>query len=481
MSFFKTILKTCVLLLLILNSIKGFSQVYKDSIPPKMEWFANAKLGIFIHWGIYAVNGTSESWSFHNRGKSYPYYMNQIKGFKAENYNPEQWADLIKESGARYVVITTQHHDGVALWDTKQLTPNTLYNSQKGEPMRPGIKPLWNPKKPLSIPAQSPCKKDVISPFEKAIRARGLKFGAYYSLLDWSHNDYNGFFKDETRYQLKDDSVRWNRFLKFMHAQINEISNEFNPDLFWFDGDWEHSEEEWNAKKIASDIFKKNPNAILNGRLKTYGDYHTPEQNMPVTRPESATWELCMTSNDNWGWRPDDTLMKTSNQVIRTFAECLGMGGNLLIDIGPKSDGTITPEQTQLLKDLGRWTKKHAEAIYSTRQGLPAGHFYGPSTLSLDSQTLFLFITDVRKINDKETGNPQTNIMLKGLRNEVISAEVIGSNKPLKVVEMGKISWSSVPGTLFIDVPNNDLDEEVTVVKLKLKGSLSLYRGKGGF
>jgi alpha-L-fucosidase len=119
MSFFKTILKICIFFLLILNATKGFSQVYKDSIPPKMEWFANAKLGIFIHWGIYAVNGTSESWSFHNRGKSYPYYMNQIKGFKAENYNPEYWADLIKESGARYVVITTQHHDGVALWDTK--------------------------------------------------------------------------------------------------------------------------------------------------------------------------------------------------------------------------------------------------------------------------------------------------------------------------------------------------------------------------
>jgi alpha-L-fucosidase len=371
--------------------------IERDSIAPKMQWFADAKLGIFIHWGIYAVEGTSESWSFHSRNTTYPYYMGQLKGFTAEKYNPKAWAALIKESGAQYAVITTQHHDGVALWNTQQLTPNTPWSLGASEPLKLQKPSLWNAKLPLSVVAQSPAKRDVIAPFAEALREEGLKFGAYYSLLDWSHNDYPGFFKDQGRYKLAEDTVRWQRFLRFMHAQIGELSSQFHPDLFWFDGDWEHSNAGWNAPKIRKDILAANPNAIMNGRLQGYGDYATPEQNMPISRPmrmgldgkaHSTLWELCMTSNDNWGWRPNDTLMKTSNEVIRIFSECLGMGGNLLLDIGPKADGTITAEQTKLLRDLGRWTSKHAEAVYGSLAGLPGGHFYGPSTMSKDSTIL---------------------------------------------------------------------------------------------
>ncbi|MCA0428006.1 MAG: alpha-L-fucosidase [Bacteroidetes bacterium] len=456
------------------------SQVYQDSIPPKMEWFTDAKLGIFIHWGIYAVEGTSESWSFHNRRTTYPYYMGQMRGFKAQNYKPQEWADLIRESGARYAVITLQHHDGVALWNTRQLTPTTAHNLGADKPLIQPKKPLWNPKKPLSTIEQTPAGRDLITPFVAALRERGLKFGAYYSLLNWSHNDYNGFFKDYNRYKINEDTARWNRFLSYMHGQIREISSEFNPDLYWFDGDWEHTEEEWKADEIQHIIQSRNPAAIVNGRLKSFGDYHTPEQNMPVTRPSSKVWELCLTSNDNWGWRPNDTLMKSTNQIIRVFAECISMGGNLLLDIGPKQDGTITPEQTQLLKELGRWTRKHQEAIFGSREGLPYGHFHGPSTLSKDSTTLYLFLTDIKKVKE---GNTQTgiNLMLKGIRNKVVSAQVIGDNNQIPVTVMGKIDWSSVPGTLFLEIDPIQLDEEVTVVKVQLDGPIRLYRGKGGF
>ena len=492
--------------------------IERDSIAPKMQWFADAKLGIFIHWGIYAVEGTSESWSFHSRNTTYPYYMGQLKGFGAEKYDPKAWATLIKESGAQYAVITTQHHDGVALWDTKQLTPNTPWSLSANEPLKMQKPSLWNAKLPLSVVAQSPAKRDVIAPFASALREEGLKFGAYYSLLDWSHNDYPGFFNDQGRYKLAEDPMRWQRFLQFMHGQIGELSTQFHPDLFWFDGDWEHSNEEWNAPKIRRDILAANPNAIMNGRLQGYGDYATPEQNMPIERPtlvgldgkaHGTLWELCMTSNDNWGWRPNDTLMKTSNEVIRIFSECLGMGGNLLLDIGPKADGTITWEQTRLLKDLGRWTSKHAEAIYGSLAGLPAGHFYGPSTISKDSTILYLFLTQVqgidkddKYINEEEleeainevlgkvgddhieldgSSGLTCSVMVKGLRNEIVSAEVMGVEAKLKPKVVGKISWSSVPGTVFMEVPVDALDSDVTVLKLKLKGPLSLYRGAGGF
>ena len=492
--------------------------IERDSIAPKMQWFADAKLGIFIHWGIYAVEGTSESWSFHSRNTTYPYYMGQLKGFTAEKYNPKAWAALIKESGAQYAVITTQHHDGVALWNTQQLTPNTPWSLGASEPLKLQKPSLWNAKLPLSVVAQSPAKRDVIAPFAVALREEGLKFGAYYSLLDWSHNDYPGFFKDQGRYKLAEDTVRWQRFLRFMHAQIGELSTQFQPDLFWFDGDWEHSNAEWNAPKIRQDILTANPNAIMNGRLQGYGDYATPEQNMPISRPmrmgldgkaHSTLWELCMTSNDNWGWRPNDTLMKTSNEVIRIFSECLGMGGNLLLDIGPKADGSITAEQTKLLRDLGRWTSKHAEAIYGSLAGLPGGHFYGPSTMSKDSTILYLFLTQVQGVprDDKyleeealeeainevlgKAGEDaieidggsgmKCSLMVKGLRNEIVSAEVMGVEGKLNPKVVGKISWSSVPGTVFMEVPVDALDSDVTVLKLKLNGPLRLYNGAGGF
>ena len=489
-----------------------------DSIAPKMQWFADAKLGIFIHWGIYAVEGTSESWSFHSRQTTYPYYMSQLKGFGAEKCDPKAWAALIKESGAQYAVITTQHHDGVALWETKQLTPNTPWSLSSKEPLKVQKPALWNAKLPLSVVAQSPAKRDVIAPFASALREQGLKFGAYYSLLDWSHNDYPGFYNDQGRYKLAEDPIRWQRFLQFMHGQIGELSAQFHPDLFWFDGDWEHSNAEWNAPKIRQDILAANPNAIMNGRLQGYGDYATPEQNMPIAKPmlmgsdgklHNAPWELCLTSNDNWGWRPNDTMMKTSNEVIRIFAECLGMGGNLLLDIGPKADGTITAEQTKLLKDLGRWTSKHAEAIYGSLAGLPAGHFYGPSTISKDSTILYLFITQVqgmsrddKYIEEEEledainevlgksgedaieidgVAGMKCSVMVKGLRNEIESVQVLGTDFVIKPKVVGKISWSSVPGTVFMDVPFDALDEQVTVLKLKLKGPLRLYEGQGGF
>ncbi|OYU95946.1 MAG: alpha-L-fucosidase [Bacteroidetes bacterium B1(2017)] len=421
------------------------TQLKAQADTSKMAWFADAKLGIFIHWGIYAVDGTSESWAFHNKQVPYPKYMKQIEGFKAEKYDPTYWANLIEQSGARYTVITAKHHDGVALWDTKMNT--------------------------LSIPKKSPAKKDVLTPFVEAIRKKDIKLGIYYSLIDWSHPNYPQFLKDSVRYKATEDTLRWNRFRQFYQGQLAELNKAYKPDLYWFDGDWEHSAQEWQAAKVRASILASKPNTIINGRLQGYGDYETPEQNFPVSRPNLKYWELCMTTNDNWGYRQSDHNFKTPYQIISIFADCIGMGGNLLLDIGPKADGTIPDEQVNILTELGAWTKQHQEAIFGSIAGMPQGHFYGPSTLSKDSTCLYLFVSQTAA----------NNVYLKGLNNKIVSAEVLGTGISLEPKIVGKISWSHVPGLVYFEVPAAAQNKYISVIKLKLDKPLSLYRGKGGF
>ena len=420
------------------------SKIDPKTIEAKMQWFADAKLGIFIHAGIYSVNGVTESWSFHNKEVTYSDYMKQLKGFTLKNYDPAAWADLIKESGARYSVITTKHHDGVAMYDTKL--------------------------NKLSSVKATPAKKDMITPFFEELRKRDIKCGAYYSLIDWSDIDYPGFLKDSSRYKVANDYGRWNKFRNFFQGQIKEISETFNPDLWWFDGDWEHSAEEWESQKLRQIMFAKNPSTIINGRLRGYGDYDTPEQNFPVNRPEYNWWELCMTINDNWGYRPQDQNWKTPYEVITIFVDAVANGGNLLLDIGPKEDGTIPEPAVNVLKELGAWNKRNGEGIFNTVAGIGKGHYYGPTTLSKDSKTLYLFIH----------GKANGPLMIKGLKNKIESITALGTGVELKHKIVGKISWSPIPGLVYVDVPDNALDPYVTVLKVKLDGPISLYTGKGG-
>ncbi|TFG40767.1 MAG: alpha-L-fucosidase [Bacteroidia bacterium] len=407
-----------------------------------MQWFADARLGIFIHWGIYSLGNTSESWAFHNKQISYAGYMAQINMFTAKNYNPEYWAKLISKSGARYSVITSKHHDGVALWDTQMNDLSTI--------------------------KKSPARKDLLTPFVDAIRNKGIKVGLYYSLIDWSYPDYPGFLTDSGRYDSKSDPVRWGKFLKFCHGQIEEIIRRFNPDLFWFDGDWEHSAEEWQSGYIRSMILENNPNAVINGRLQGYGDYDTPEQNFPVSRPGMKYWELCMTMNDSWGFKKDDNNYKTPYEIITIFADVISMGGNLLLDIGPKEDGTIPEEQIKTLTELGKWTSKHSEAIFGTTGGISQGHCYGPTTLSKDYVNLYMFIPG------KVTGD----VVVKGLDNRINRVTILGSGAAIIPKIVGKISWSSVPGLVYIKVPGEFQDTYMTVLRLELDKPVKLYGDK---
>ncbi|WP_167609265.1 alpha-L-fucosidase [Maribellus sediminis] len=418
-----------------------FAQETEAEKEKRMQWFEDAKLGIFIHWGIYSVNGIDESWSFFNDYISYDDYMKQLNGFTASKYDPAAWAKLIAESGAKYSVLTTKHHDGVALWDT-----------HCGD---------------LSVVKKTPAGKDLVAPFVKELRKNDVKVGLYYSLLDWSHPDYPNKTREIKRY--KEDSVKWNRFVDFNFCQLEELSKQFKPDLYWFDGDWEQSAKKWKAKELSEDLRKWNKNVILNSRIQGYGDYATPEQGLPVTRPDSRYWELCMTTNDSWGYQHNDHNYKTPNQIIRILVETINKGGNLLLDIGPKSDGTIPEEQVTILKELGRWTNKHAEAIYGTRAGIPYEHFYGPTALNQKGDILYLYVPH----------KPNGPLMLKGIKNKINRMWVVGNGTKLNWDVKMKQYWSAVPGIVYIDVPEKVLDPEVTVIAVLLDGKVDLYREHG--
>lgn len=432
-------------MLLAFQQASAQQKIKASDIEEKMQWFADAKLGIFIHTGIYAVNGIDESWSFFNKKISHVDYMKQLNGFTLKKYDPAYWAELIKESGARYSVITTKHHDGVAMYDTKM--------------------------NDLSIVKKTPAKQDMIKPFFEELRKRDIKCGAYFSLIDWTHPDYPGFLSDSARYKITDDYERWNRFRTFFQGQISEVNTNLKPDIMWFDGDWEHSAEQWESEKVRQQILTTNPTAIINGRLQGYGDYETPEQNFPVSKPDYRWWELCMTINNNWGYQPTDTNWKTPYEIISIFVDAVSNGGNLLLDIGPKADGTIPEEQIHVLKELGAWNMKNGKAVFSTVAGLPQGHFYGPTTLSKDSTTMYLFLH----------GKTHGQIMIKGLVNKINSIEVVGNGTKLNHKIVGKISWSHVPGLVYIDVPENVLDKYITVLEVQLEEPVKLYSGKGGF
>lgn len=404
----------------------------------RLAWFQNARLGIFIHWGIYAVNGIDESWSFYNGYIPYDEYMKQAAGFTASRYDPETWAQLIATSGARYAVLTSKHHDGMALWPTQA---NDLH-----------------------VVKRTPAARDLLKPYCEAMRRHDLKVGLYFSHLDWSHPDYPFFTRTEKRYE--NDPQRWSRFLAFREKQIEELARAYHPDLLWFDGDWDFDAERWQSEALRKKINSWLPQVIVNARINGFGDYETPEQGVPITRPVAPYWELCMTMNDSWGYQGNDRNYKTPLQILQILVDCISMGGNLLLDIGPRADGTIPEEQQAILKEVGRWTHKHQEAVYGTLPGIPKDYFYGSTALSQDRQILYLFLDAA----------PKGPLFIKGLKNRVNRVWVVGNGTRLSSQVLMKQYWSALPGIVYITVPEEVMDPAITVVAVLLEGPIELHK-----
>lgn len=419
------------------------------------EWFKKAKLGIFIHYGIYAVGDVSESWSFHNGNISYEDYMKQCEGFTASNYDPKAWAELFKKAGAQYVVMTSKHHDGVALFDTK-------YSD-------------------LSVVKKTPAGKDLVKGYTEAVREAGMKVGIYFSLIDCSDPRYRSVYPEgeDPKDHLKDvfatpaggpeDPEKWEEFLKFNNDQMHELMTNYGKiDLLWFDGDWERSAKQWKAKEFKAYLESMNPEVIVNSRLQGYGDYETPEQGIPLRGPEGV-WEFCTTINTSWGYRPSDNDYKTSKQVIRMFCDCLTLGGKMLLDVGPKEDGTLDERQVKILEDLGTFIHDNEEAIYETEKGISYDHFLGGSTLSADKKVLYLFVYD----------KPSENLCVKGIKTPVKKVSVLHTGEELSFSYTGSLPWSGIPGTLWIRADQMKEHPLVTVLKVELEGEITFNVGHG--
>lgn len=472
-------MKKLVLLFFVINTVISSAIYAQGNIVPKnntdrLDWFQKAKFGIFMHWGVYSAGYTSESWPFFNGTISYQDYIGHGKEFTAKNFNADEWANLFTKIGARYVVLTAMHCDGVALWDTKVNT-KTIRNN-------------------------SPCKKDLIAEYSAAMQKAGLKTGLYYSHVDWSNYDYMGPTQSMTKKELEDalkvkykfsniwnersgngyysnkkfsheEKVAWTRFINGHDQQISELlSNYGKIDLLWFDFMYPNAGDfKWGEKELKKQLLEKYPYLVINDRMGNSGDYHTAERGFPVVAPQGP-WEYCETLSDRWGYMPNDTIYKSSRQLVRILSECISLGGNFLLDFGPKADGTFDPQHVKRLLEVGAWVNKNKEAVYETKRGLLPGHFYGPTALSLDNKTLFLYLFD----------DPKQGVQIKGIRNKVKQATILEyPNQPLKTKRLGGADWANIPGSLSIDIPHELLDDKVTVVKIEFDSPIDLYREKG--
>ncbi|MFP4054192.1 MAG: alpha-L-fucosidase [Phycisphaerae bacterium] len=420
------------------------------------EWFEKAKLGIFLHWGIYAVKGIPESWSFYRGDISYEDYMSQLEEFTAENYDPAAWAKLFAQAGADYAVLTAKHHDGVALWDTDLSD--------------------------LNVVDATPAGRDLIGPYCEALRAEGIKVGIYFSHLDWSHPDYPSVRPHDRTIddpgQLnprgyatgEEEPARWERFLEFHRGQLEELCRRYQPDLLWFDGDWERDDEQWRMAELRELLHQWCPHVVLNSRMRGHGDYATPEQGLPVRAPEGP-WEFCMTMNNSWGYQVrDEGRDKSLRQLVWYYVECISRGGKLLLDIGPYADGSLQPDQNRRLQEIGEWTHKYDEALHGTVAGLPEGLFAGGSTLSEDRRTLYLFLYDP----------PQGPVPVKGIRNKVLRVTSLADDAELPWEKLGGAGWVNIPGVLWISAQKGEPDPVCTVLKVELESELDTWLGEGG-
>ena len=432
------------------------------------DWFEEAKLGIFVHWGAYAVGCRGgESWPLVSGTVSYDDYLEEAKRFDASEYDPAAWVDLFRRAGARYAVLTTKHHDGV-----------TLFPTRHGSPSLPELAGVG----------------DLVEPFVDALRDAGLRVGLYYSHTDWYSLDHleviTGLSRDELREMRKrpvtlskiwqadqandrsgDEHLRkaWDRFLAFHEAQLVEILERYHPvDLIWFDVMLDRKGYTFPVHHLREVIHGINPNTVINSRLGEAGDYETPEQFVPVRRPDGP-WELCMTVHNTWSYTGKEEGYKSAYQLLTMFCECLGMGGNMLLNVGPDAHGRLPPQQTALLEAIGRWTSKHAEAIYGTVAGLPLGYAYHFSSMNKAKDVIYLYVAHV----------PKETTSIKGIRNNLERVTVLGDGAACSWQRVGGAPWLNVPGTLFIEVPKASLDPDVTVLKIELDGPLDLYSGEG--
>ncbi len=405
----------------------------------RMQWWREARFGMFIHWGLYSI--PAGEWN----GKNYPgageWLMNNAQipvadyeplqqQFNPVKFNAKEWVRIAKEAGMKYIVITSKHHDGFALWPSKFGT--------------------WNV-------GNSPFKRDPLKELADACREEGIKFCLYHSILDWHHPDFlprEGWDKRPTT------GADFNRYLTVFRGQLDEIMQNYDPAVLWFDGEWKGWSHELGMQTYR-DLRRKKPSLIINNRVDVgragmsgstaeghVGDFGTPEQEIPANG-FAYDWESCMTMNGSWGYHKNDTNWKSARTLIENLVDCASKGGNYLLNVGPTDLGEIPTASIERLAEVGKWMKRNGESVYGT----VAGPFKRPmpwGKVTRKGNTLFAVVFDEKA--DK--------IELPGLKSKVNTANYL-RERALLITE-------ATDRGLTVDLRRTGEPGEIRVVQVNL-------------
>ena len=298
----------------------------------RMRWWHEAKFGMFIHWGLYSLVGQHE-WAMEVEGIPISQYELLAKHFQPKPNAAREWAKLARRAGQKYMVMTTKHHEGFCQFDSKL----TDYCATRQGPGR-----------------------DLVREFVDAARAEELRVGFYYSLMDWHHPD---------GVRCQTDEAARRRFVAYTHGLIRELMTNYGKiDVLWYDVDWPLTAEQWESERMNQMVFELQPEIIVNNRNGLPGDFSTPEQEVAAAGAGRA-WEACMTMNDSWGFNRGDDSWKTAKTIVSNLANCARGGGNYLLNIGPKPDGTVPAESIEVLETVGKWLDTNGKSIYGTERG----------------------------------------------------------------------------------------------------------------
>jgi alpha-L-fucosidase len=337
-----------------------------EPTPGDTSWFTHDRFGLFIHWGLYALPARHE-WVKSREEITTAQYEKYFKHFDPDLYDPNLWAEAAANAGMKYFVVTTKHHEGFCLWDTK----HTDYKSTK-----------------------TPYGKDLLTPMVEAFRAKEMKVGFYHSLLDWYHDDYTTDRhhprRNDPEFRAQDPDRKLERYAEYLYEQSRELLSEFGKvDLLWYDFSVQADEKAgllakgkdvWQSEKLLKLIRELQPQIIVNDRLQIDQDIKTPEQYQPrgwlKVNGKPVVWEACQTFSGSWGYHRDESSWKSLDMLVQMLIDSVSKGGNLLLNVGPTGRGEFDERALSRLAGIGEWMKRHSRSIYGCTQA-PAE--FGPA------------------------------------------------------------------------------------------------------
>lgn len=409
------------------------------------------RFGLFIHWGLYAIPARGE-WVRSIERISNEQYQPFFDEFNPSRYDPRSWAKAAKAAGQKYAVLTTKHHDGFCLFDSK-LTEYKATNTPAG--------------------------RDLIREYVDAFREEGISVGFYYSIIDWYHDDYPAYYDRIHPMRgvesFKDKEQDFNRYLDYMHGQVKELLTNYGKiDIMWFDFSYdEMTGEKWRATELMEMIRSLQPDIVIDNRLggdimsaepEVYaGDFFSPEQIIPPRGivnevGEPVPWEACITLNNNWGYHAKDKAYKTPRQVIRALVECVSKNGNLLLNVGPDAEGEIPSESLEILSTVGEWMRRNGDSIY------------GCGIAELDKPEWGRYTQRGNKLYAHVFDRGIGPIYFQGLKGRIKKARLLADGSELKVETPWMAeNYSDIKSGAFINLSGGGLPDELdTVIELEL-------------